>query len=348
MTTLSDARVATSSGELPPGLRARLEAVDVTLALDEIGLCRLELSDAAAEGWGWLERFEGAEPLVVALGPASEQTVVFDGEVVGLEVQLDEDGARRCTVRAMERSHRLWLVDPPAARTGTRLAELVGELASAAGLSGRLEDADATVQEWTSWGWTPGDQLRALCARHGCRLQTDGAEVRVVRDGPGQDVCAELTWGADLERFESRRSTARVGSSVRVLGWDRLRRQPIEAEAGEGAELDGTEGDQAASAAAKEGFGQAEWISSDLPVRSPDEARRLAGSLLTRQSHLYVQAEAVVAGLAGARPGGAVRVTGVAPQDDGVYRLAEVRHRFDRAGFRSTLSLTRSGSGEGP
>lgn len=341
--SVSDLRIAVGGAPLEGRLRAATESVEVRRRRGRPARCSVRFAAAPGTDWPWLDLFGAGEPVAAALGPAGGEQAVFDGECVGVDVTVDASGARSVTAHAADRSHRLWLHTRDALQLDGTLASVLGALAGPAGLAVAV-DRDAPVPEWGSWGHSVGAQLEALCARAGLVADCEGTTIRLRPDGPSGAVVAEFTWGRDIERLEITETSARIGTQVRVLGWDRLRKERIDAIAGAGREMGGVDGGRPGSEVARSGFGEQTWFRTDQPVHDLAEAERLTEALLTKQAHAHATATLIVGGTPAARPGSGVALSGVGDAS-GAWRVEGVLHRFDRSGFRSTITLARGGSG---
>jgi phage protein D len=128
-------------------------------------------------------------------------------------------------------------------------------------------------------------------------------------------------------------------SKVRVRGWDPRTKQAITFTANRGhlPPGQGVSGPEAAEKA----LGDRQEAVIDAPVRSVEEARRLAISLLRERAYGFVTATGRIAGLPELRPGDNVEIHGVGQRFSGVYFVLRVDHTLGASGFFTQFGARR-------
>ena len=174
--------------------------------------------------------------------------------------------------------------------------------------------------------------------------------------GPSEalrDVTYELEWGKTLTSFRPTLQTANQIAKVTVRGWDRSAKRAIEGTAQ--LPRDACSNNDWQSRIARAVNGRHEEI-TDQPVRTRQEAQRLAKKILCDQSRQMITANGATVGLPDLRAGRKVIVLGfgarrvnaaiVREQEapfDGEYFITETTHTINEQGYRTTFVARREG-----
>jgi phage protein D len=136
--------------------------------------------------------------------------------------------------------------------------------------------------------------------------------------------------------FKPTISTARQVKKVTVLGWDRVAKKEIKAEATL-ADLPNVNADLHALAEAN---GREEVV-TDHTVTTENEAKKMAKDLLRAQLLDMVEATGVVVGLPDLRAGRQVDLQGFDPRLNGRWFVKETTHVINDSGYRTTFVARR-------
>jgi phage protein D len=141
-----------------------------------------------------------------------------------------------------------------------------------------------------------------------------------------------LEWGRSLISFRPTLSTARQVSEVVVRSWDMRANRLIEERATwqdlYPAGPERTRMEQLARA-----FGNRREMVTDRPVRTAEEARSLARSLLSDNKKEMVEAEGETIGLPDLRAGRTVEIANLGDRFSGTYYITETTHRIGNNGY---------------
>lgn len=151
----------------------------------------------------------------------------------------------------------------------------------------------------------------------------------------------ELKYGLSLMEFQPTLTTANQVSEVTVHGWDKVKKQKIEATA-KRSELD-TKGVGAAGnqQAIEQAFNQRQEVIAHKPVASLDEAKTLARQTLENIAKDMVKATASTVGLPDLRAGGIVLVGGVGKRFNGRYFVTSTTHAIGDNGYTTQFECRR-------
>lgn len=144
-------------------------------------------------------------------------------------------------------------------------------------------------------------------------------------------------WGLSLINFTPKLSNSRQVANVTVKGWDPKAKKVISVTATaddlpriggqgrSGPESAGDRGDQVV----------------DVPVRTQEEAKHLAVSLLREKAYEYLTGDGQVIGMPELRPGHNVELKGLGTRYSGTYYVRTVSHSFSSSGYTTSFGVRR-------
>lgn len=310
--------ITLAGGELAPELSAALTAVRVRREVCAPAACALsfEVADAAA--------LESA----LAPGTAVEARVdgaaapLFVGEVLVLERRFRPDATVEVVARCQDRSHRLRTSSQLRVLVDVSVADLVRELAAAAGL-----EVDATTQgprldRVVQDGRSGMELVTAIARRAGLwwQVDPDGGCLRLFGDdGTGQQATVAL--GQEVIEASVTSSAVTAHGGWRVLGWDP-------------ASGDVTDG----SASSRTSSGEA-MIAEQGMLAGSERAEALARGLTADDDAGAQVIHALVHGDSALAPGHVLTLAGTTPGADRPYLVMVADHRLDTAtGYTCTVT----------
>jgi phage protein D len=169
-----------------------------------------------------------------------------------------------------------------------------------------------------------------------------------------------LTWGSllnttaepagsapppSLIAFTPTISSGEQVESVSVRGWDAGAKKAIHAIANAGT-TPGVRGSASATGPASAKGKQKVVV--DAPIKSEQEANRLAESLLAEHAYRYVTASGKTIGLPDLRPGDNVEIHGVGPTFGGTYFVTNATHTLNASGLLTEFKVRKTHEGERP
>lgn len=318
-----------------------LEAiVENSLTLPD--LCTLRIHDA---GFKWIDHpsfVEGAPIRIEGSYGRHQMETLFDGEIVGVELDLAAFGSPTLTVQCLDRSHRLHRGRQSRSFTNLTDEDVVKKVAAEHGFKVK-SDSTPTVHEWifqnnqTNWEF-----LTMLAGRNGFRLTLHGERdlhFRKVDDAESQQL-VEVEWGKELRSFRPRTNASTQVDEVEVRSWDPHTKSPISAsaKAPKGTPKTGI-GDGGRNA--KKAFGKAKLVVVDYPVHSNEEAADVARSICDEIGGSYLEAEGMLYGMPHLKAGMAIKVKNIGKRFGGVYFLTTTQHTYTPTeGFSTLFTVT--------
>ena len=281
----------------------------------------------------------GREITIGAAGPGGQRKSILTGEVTTLEPQIEQTSPV-LVVQGYDYAHRLHR----GRKTRTFLrqsdSDIATSIAREAGLRIDAEPTSEQIAYIIQDNQTDMEFLRARAARIGYRVVVEGRKL-VFRRFEGTPLAAPaLEWGNSLRSFRVRMTAVAQPSEVQVRGWDPQAKRAIVGKATTPAQPTKIKVEGNGGAAAAKAFGAPATITvTDQPVRTRDEADRLAQAVLDDVAGEYLRAEGVCAGEPTLRAGTQVAITGVGKRLEGTYFVSASRHEYKPEGYTTTFSI---------
>ena len=321
--------------DAPDEMLRSIEEVTVEDNLNLPTVMTVVLADPALEWVDHAGLAVGTE-LEVLIGRGDDRERIGIGEIVALELE-HAHGTSRVIVQAFDRSHRLHR--GRRVRTFQQLSDgdIVGRIASDAGLQTEIDGADVQHEYLIQDNQTDYAFLAERALLTGLELSVDDETIRFRRPAPA-DPPIELSWDGGLLSFQVRVSAADQVSEVEVRGWDPGQKQAITSNVTDSdvAPRIGVDAGQVRSSA----FGQATALVTDRPVRDTSEAESLAHAALDHVTSAIVRADGVVTGDPRLRAGAQVKVSGLGQRLSGTYDVTSTTHSIaPGTGYETQFSV---------
>ncbi len=285
------------------------------------------------------DEFKPGSPVVIKLGyRGAELTQVFEGEIIGNSVSLEENQPRIFRVRAFDYMHRLTRGRKVRTFLEQKFSDIVSTVASDHGLSGDTEDTVFKRDYVIQHNQTDMDFARAMAGwldydfqiRHLEDASTLRFKKPEVQGSPAlKAVYEKPNLSADevfLRRFDGRQNLTRVVSKVIVRGWDPAQKKEI---VGESTTIYGNmEGSSSAADEVKNAWQETDRQLVDYKVFSQEEADKIAETKLNEYARTFITADMETKGDARLFAGGLIAVERVSEKFDGNYLCEQVTHFF--------------------
>jgi len=260
-------------------------------------------------------------------------TVIFDGEVTGVDMNLDR-GQPEFTVVADDSAYKLTLGTKVRTFTKVSYAEVIGQIAGEHGLQKRVTGLTSPRQDYLMQADSDFGFLNEIADRSGSDWWVDGRTLVVQPFGAAPSPIT-LTVETDLNTFSVRASALHPGTAT-IKGWWPKTKQSVSA--------DGASSRNGANANLVQPFLTASNLRSasrtistaDMPG-DQQEANDLADRLMERWTAGAVTAKGSCHANAKITPGGSVSIEGAGPAS-GTYQVSEVEHSYNRRGFETRFT----------
>ncbi len=151
-----------------------------------------------------------------------------------------------------------------------------------------------------------------------------------------------FNWGENLIDFSPRLTIAQQVAKVTVRGWDPMTKEVIEFTADASrlpAAADG--GSRSGPEIVANALGSKQDMVLDAPVKSQEEAERLATSLLTEKAYGFITGSGRCVGLPDMRPGDLIELNKLGRRFSGDYYVTKVDHNISSSGFFTQFEVRR-------
>ncbi len=274
-------------------------------------------------------------------GPSGDSTL-FEGEIVGVELDLAAHGVPTLVVRCFDKSHRLHRGRQARTFVQMKDTDIVQRVAGEAGLSVEA-DQTSEVHDWvmqnnqTNWEF-----LQERAARNGFRLfLKDGSKLCFKKVEDDGRTTHTLEWGKELRSFRPRVSASPQVDEVEVRGWDPKKKQAIIARAKSAKGVPKVRQDRQGGEVAKRAFGSAKMVVVDRPVHSEGEAKAIAQSLCDEIGASFLEAEGLCYGVPQMRPEDMVKIQNIGDRFSGEYLVTSCTHTYTPAeGYATVFTVS--------
>lgn len=328
---------------IPEAAMQGLMQVAVEQGLHLPALCTLRFQDGDLELVDG-ETFDVGRELKVEMGAGDELEAVFDGEIVGLELQPTAQGTQTLVVRGYDRSHRLHRGRQTRSFVQMTDSDLVTRIAREVGLRPEVESTSEVYDYILQDNRTNYDFVRDRAERIGFSFWVEEGKLFFNRPSASPPEPLTLEWGTALLHFHPVLSAGRQVNEVVVRGWDPQEKRAIVGQATDGRGTPEIGEERSGGELAQEAFGEARAVVVHRPVRTQAEADALAQSLCDELSNAFVRAEGRSTGNPVLRPGGLLEIQHVGERFSGRYYVTQAVHRLSSRTGTYETSFVVSGS----
>jgi phage protein D len=333
-----DLRVTLDGAELSKDTAACLLDASITQRVEGEAnslTLRLDAWDSDRQQPAWIDdqRFEPGAVVEVEMGYMGAAASMFEGEIVGYDLEISGPGHPVITIHAYDYLHRLGRGQrnrPPPPQDAT-FADIVQTIANDYSLGVDLPDtaSDPKNKNITQVGRSDLEFLRELAHEIGYELFAVGKKLTFRESRPDQAPALTLDAGLHLVQFSATLSASNQYGTVEVRSSDTSTKQTIKAV---------VQNDPAQSTDGQ--FGQAKSIIID-DVTSLEQANARAQAELSRIRSGYITASGTCFGRTDLVAGVVIEIVNIARRFDGRYYVKSATHSISPAGgYRTSFSLT--------
>jgi len=302
-----------------------LMSVRVEQGLDLPSVCILRIQDDELEIVDGGD-FDIGKGVRIEMGSGRRLKPVFEGEVVGLEMEPTYRGSMVLVVRAYDRSHRLHRGRKTRSFVQVTDSDIARKIAQEAGLRPDVESTSEVYDYVIQDNLTNYQFLRERAERIGFSVWVGDGKLHFKKASAQEERPITLEWGKDLQKFHPVLSAGRQVDEVIVRGWNVKEKKAIVGRATKGRDEAEVGHGKSGSETAKESFGSASAVVVNRPVRTQAEADALAQALADELSGEFVQAEGETTGTPELLPGKKVEIKNVGKRFGGKYFVTSAVH----------------------
>lgn len=317
-------------------------SVRVEHGLDLPAVCLLRLQDDEMEIVDSND-FDIGREIRVEMGAGKKLKPVFDGEVVGLEMEPSYHGAMVLVVKAYDKSHRLHRGRKTRSFVQITDSDIAKKIAQEVGLRPDVESTSEVYDYVIQDNRTNYHFLRERAERIGFSVWVGDGKLHFRKAAADQGQAIALEWGKTLQKFHPALSAGRQVNEVVVRGWNVKEKKAIVGRATQGQNEAKIGQAKSGSDTAKSAFGSASAVVVHRPIRTQAEADALAQALCDELSGVFIQADGETTGTPELFPGKQVESKNVGKRFSGKYFVTSVVHSISNDAPYKTY-FTASGS----
>jgi len=285
----------------------------------------------------------------VSTSESKAPVLLMTGEITALQSEFDSGGTFT-VLRGYDAAHRLFRGRRTEAYAQMTASDIALKVAQRAGLrTGEVTSTTTVYEHVPQAGASDWDLLQRLAADVGFEIT-----VREGKFGFGPPTAASgapapggaenknplvLRLGADLLRFRAVVTSSEQVKEVEVRGWDTATKQALTAT--KPATTTSVVLPDTDPARLAQTFGDARYVSTDVPHRTQAEVDVAAAALAEAVAGVFAEFEGVARGNPEVRAGSAVTMDGLGSPFDGKYTVTTSRHRLDpTTGYTTSFSVT--------
>jgi len=319
----------------PEGASRGLMRATVEQGLHLPALCTIRIQDddlSLADN----NRIAVGSGLKVEMGSSNDLKTVFDGEIVGLELEPTPAGALTLIIRGYDKSHRLHRGRRTQSFIQVTDSDLATRIARDVGLQPDVESTSEVYEYILQGNRTPYEFLRDRAERIGFSFWVDEGKLHFRRPAANPPNPITLEWGRSLQYFHPVLSAGRQVDEVVVRGWDPQAKRAIVGRATRGRAAPEIGEQRSGSELASSAFGSASAVVVHRPVRTQSEADALAQATCDELSSGFVRADGRGPGNPDLRPGKLLDIRNVGQRFSGRYYVTRAVHSISIRGTYQT------------
>ncbi len=339
-------KIEINGSEIEPEVEHSILSLNVEQELNKTNAFTFEVQDEFKAGhFKWLEAdlFRVSNRVTIAMGYTNNLITLLEGSIKNINASFYTGCLPTFTVEGTDSAYD-FLTTPSDTEIfrEKRDSDIVQKIADRAQLTSEVDQTSPlTTVKAKQGGKSYLEFLGRLAAENDYELFLAGRKLHFKKD-KYKDSVTTLRWGKDLIRFEPQLNTSTSVTQVIVRGWDASGKKQIEGRATAGDEDTHESEKRTASEITRTLFGDVIKVITDRPVRSVDEAQRIARSELNLASNNLIQATLETVGIPELTPATCVDIRGFGTLFSGKYYVSKVTHTLSSEGYRTTLTVRRN------
>ena len=300
------------------------------------------------ERFEWLghDLFRPGNNVTIHMGYAGNMQKMMDGKIQNISADFSQGSTLSFVVDGADAGYEfLNVASGPRVFLNKKDSDIAQEIADLAHLKADVDDTETVFPTKTKDGGKSYFEflLDLVQSNPGYTFYLSEKTLHFIMKKREKDPSLTLKLGAELTKFNPTLDTRKVVSEVIVRGWDRVNKKTIEASVKAGEETTQEQAKQSASKLARDIYGDVVKIITDRPVRSVEEARKVAKSALEDSSDDFIKGVAHTIGMPALKPDICVNIEGLGEWFSGKYFVEKVVHTIDvGSGYNSTIDVRRN------
>ncbi len=334
--------------ELTGEMSSVISSIAVEQEINKTNNFKFVVQDELRDGqfqWLGTDLFKYGNNVSVDLGYVSDRPRMMEGQIQNISANFFAGTAPTFTVEGSDKAYKFLLANSDAEIFRERTdSQIVKEIANKAQMESVVDDTKLIIPIRRKRGGQKYFKFLTTLARanKGFEVSLSGRTLCFVEASKDKDAILSLKWGRELISFNPVLNTSQAITEVIVRSWDRKGKKTIEARVKAGQEKKQEGNKQLASQVAREIYGDVVKVITEQPVRSVDEARRIAMAELEKGSDNFIKGSGETIGIPQLRPGVCIELEGLGDWFRGKYYVEKVVHTIDGNGYRTKFDVRRN------
>lgn len=325
-----------------------ISSITIEKAINKTNNFRFVVQDEMKEGklkWLGSDLFKFGNDVSIKLGYVGNMPLMMEGQIQNISANFFTGGVPNFTVEGVDNAYK-FLMEQGALKVfkEKKDSDIAKEIAKMANLKAEVEDTKTvhSVRKKKA-GENYLKFLEYLTSQNkSFEFFISEGKLFFVSSRKDRDSILSLGWGRDLISFRPKLNTSQAITEVIVRGWDRQGKKTIEAKVKAGEEKKQDKQKKSSSQIARDIFGDVVKVITDKPVRSVEEAKRIATAELEKAGDSLITGSCETIGIPGIKQGVCLDLENVGSWFNGKYYVEKVTHKIDTSGYRTTFDVRRN------
>lgn len=334
-----DAKVPGGRGSPPSNLMSDLIEATIESSLHLPDVATLVLHDPHLQ---WIDdpRLAPGKKLKISFKSGTEQSTVFDGEIVELEPHFSSS-TQELTVRAFDRLHRVSRGKYARTFQNVTDGDIAKTIAGELGLTPKVGPASVVHQHVFQRNETNLEFLQRRAAALGYIVWVEGTTLHF-EPPPQPSSGLTLEWGRGRNSLSPRLSTIGQLEDFTVRSWDPDNKQPIVGQASQGESAPKVGEPMTGAQMVSSGFSVSpKGLVTNHVARTQSAADLVAKGHADRASGRYIEADGTCAGNPKIVAGATLEIKDVGTRFSGKYLVTSATHHYSHDhGYTTHISIS--------
>jgi phage protein D len=334
--------------ELAGEVSSVISSITIEQEIDKTNNFKFVVQDELRDGeFQWLgnDLFKYGNNVSIELGYVSNRPQMMEGQIQNISANFFTGTAPTFTVEGSDKAYKFLKANSDAKIFRKKTdSQIVKEVADMAHMESVIDDTKLINPIKRKRGGQNYFKFLTTLARanKGFEVSLSGRTLYFIEANKDKDAILSLKWGKELISFNPALNTSQAITEVIVRSWDRKGKKTIEARIKAGQEKKQEGNKQLASQVAREIYGDVVKVITEQPVRSVDEAKRIAMAELEKGSDNFIKGSGETIGIPQLRPGVCIELEGLGDWFEGKYYVEKVVHTIDGSGYRTKFDVRKN------
>jgi phage protein D len=334
--------------ELTGEMSSVISSITIQQEINKTNDFKFVVQDELRDGqFRWLGKdlFKYGNNVCVDLGYVNDKPRMMEGQIQNISANFFTGTTPTFTVEGSDKAYKFLKTNSDAEIYREKTdSQIVKEIADKAHMESVIDDTKLINPIRRKKGGQDYFKFLSLLAQanKGYEVSLSGRTLYFIESKKDKEAILSLRWGKELISFNPVLNSSRAITEVIVRSWDRKRKKKIEVSIKAGQEKKQEGNKRLASQVAREIYGDVVEVITEKPVRSVDEAKRIAMAKLEEGSDNFIKGSGETIGIPQLRPGVCIDLEGLGVWFQGKYYVEKVEHTIDSSGYRTKFDVRKN------